>query len=52
MNLVQACLSGKSGRESSFHYDRGHATLSRACFSAGKAREWSLPDYGVPVKQV
>ena len=36
MKNVQACLSGREDRESSFHRSRGPVRLVQACFYAGK----------------
>ena len=36
MKLVQACLSGREGRESSFHVCGGPMWLVEACLCAGK----------------
>ena len=36
MKLVQACLSAKEDRESSFHHCGGLVMLVQACLCAGK----------------
>ena len=43
---VEACISARKDRESSFHHGGGSAMLLQACLSAGKVRDCSFNHCG------
>ena len=52
MKHVQACLSAKEDRKSSFHHCGGHVMLVQACLNAGKTCQRRFNLQGSAVKHV
>ena len=52
MKLVEACLSARNDRESSFHQWGGAVKVVQSCLSARKDRERSFHRYAGAVKHL
>ena len=52
MKLVEACLSARKDRESSFHLWGGAVKVVQSCLSARRHRESSFQQWGGAVKFV